>query len=253
MEPFRLLGRGEVEYALRNADGTPGKLVEFGEAPEIEISVDVEYAEDSDTKRPISRKVLKVVKAASAKIRLVVKDHTSGNLALAFYGEEVEHAGGDFADVAFPAGIAAGETHFVPGNRTKLSDVEIVDSQGAPVTLVEGTDYEVDLTYGTVKFLAVAGKTQPFKISGTEGASTSVALLKKRSQEIFLYVKGINIGRDDAPFAAGLYRVQLGPAQKLSAKSDDYALLEFEGELLSDDEKDEDSSLGTYGYYRDLS
>lgn len=253
MEPFRLLGRGEVEYALRDADGNPGNLVEFGEAPEIEISVDVEYAEDSDTKKAISRKVLKVVKAQSAKIRLVVKDHTNGNLALAFYGEEVEHAGGNFAAVAFPDGIAAGETRLVPGNRTKLSAVVITDSAGAPETLDEGTHYEVDLVYGTVKFLDVAGFDQPFKIAGAEGASTSVALLKKRSQEVYLYIKGINIGREDAPFAAGLYRVQLGPAQKLSAKGDDYALLEFEGELLSDDEKDEDADLGTYGFFRDLS
>jgi hypothetical protein len=254
MDPFYLLGRGEASYAERDADGNPGDLQDFGEAPEIEISVDVEYAENFNTKKAISRKDLKVAKSQTAKIRLVLKEHTVSNLALAFFGEVVEHAGGNFAGVAFPSGVVAGETRLVPGNRTKLSAVSIVDSAGSPDTLEEGVDYEVDLVYGTVKFLNVTGFTQPFKITGTEAASKSVALLKKRAQVVYLYLKGINIaGDEDKPFAAGLYRVQLGPAQKLAAKSDDVAMLEFEGELLSDDEKGDDAALGTYGYYRDLS
>jgi hypothetical protein len=253
MEATYLIGRGELAIADRDANGNPGALQDLGEVPEFEVSVDVTFADNFNTKKAISRQDLHVATRQTAKVRIVAKEATMENLALALFGEVVEGAGGNFSAVAFPSGIQAGGTYIIPGNRTRVSSIVITDSAVAPAT-VDEDDYEVDLVHGTVKFLNVTGYTQPFKIAGTEAADQkSVGLLKKRSQEKFIIFKGVNIADDDAPMQVGLYRVALGPAQKIPYKGEEAAMYELEGNVLSDDEKDEDADLGTFGYHRDLS
>jgi hypothetical protein len=251
-DPVYLIGRGDISVADRDSGGNPGALQDLGEAPEFEVTVDVTFADNWNTSEPISEQDLHVATKLTGKVRIVAKEATADLLSLALFGEKVNIAGGSFTGVAFPAGIAAGETHVIPGNRTNVSSIVITDSAGTPAT-VTSSKYEVDEVHGTVKFINVSGYTQPFKIAGTEAANQeAVGLLKKRSQEKFVFFKGVNIADDDSPMQVGLYRVALGPAQKITYKGEEVAMFEFEGNLLSDRTKPRDADLGRYGYHRSL-
>lgn len=246
------IGRGSVLVAERNTDGSPKALRDVGETPEFEISVQVDFAENFNTKKAISVQDLHVAIKQTGTLRLVLKEASVENLALATFGEVVDETNGAFTAVAFPTGIVAGETYQIPGGRAKVSGCSIVDSAGIPVT-VTSSKYEVDEDFGTVKFLNVTGYTQPFKIAGTEAAGKkSIALLTKRSQELFIMFKGVNIGTSDGDTNElwELYRVALGPASKLTGKGDEVALYELEGRLLADSDKGDDPDFGSFGRRR---
>jgi hypothetical protein len=247
-----MLLRGKLLVADIDASGNPGPLEDLLEFTSFEISVTCDYADNFQTRTPISTQDLHVVKKMTATAEMKVKAATLANIARAMYGQEVDDAGGSFSAVAFPAGILAGETHRVPGGRVNLSGVSIVDSAGTPATLVEGTHYTIDLTYGRVKFINVTGKTQPFKISGTEGASKSVIFMTQRSQEKALFLDAVNIADDDQPVIVEIYRGALEAADKLSLKTEEAAEMTFKVVLLGDATKENDDVLGQYGRYREL-
>jgi hypothetical protein len=249
-KPKYYIGRGDVLVAERNTDGSPKALRDVGECPEFEISVQVDFAENFDTSKAISRQDLHVAIKQNGTLRFVLKEGTAENLALALFGESVAETDGAFTGVAFPTGIVVGEIHQIPGGRAKVSGVTIVDSAATPAT-VTNTKYSVDTDFGTVKFLDVTGYTQPFKIAGTEAVGKkSIALLTMRSQELFIMFKGTNIANNDAKELWELYRVALGPASKLTGKGDEVAMFEFEGKLLADQEKGDDPDFGSFGRRR---
>ncbi|HEY0545317.1 MAG TPA: hypothetical protein VGC91_08085 [Pyrinomonadaceae bacterium] len=244
------IGRGSILVASRNADGSPGTLRDVGEAPTIEVNVQVDFAENFDTSEAISTQDLHVAIKQTGKLRLVLKEATAENLALALFGKSVDETTGTFTAVAFPTGIIAGETYQIPGARAKVSSIVIVDSAVTPAT-VTSTKYEVDADFGTVKFLDVSSYTQPFKISGTEAAGKkSIALLTKRSQELFIMAKLTNVANDDKKELWEFYRVALSPATKIDGKGDEVVMYEMEGNLLKDREKGSDPTFGYFGRRR---
>jgi hypothetical protein len=247
-----LLLRGALLVADIDASGNPGAVEDLGEFSSFEISTTVDYADNFQTRTPISTQDMHVAKKMTITAEMKVKAATLKNIARAMYGEEVDDAGGSFSAAAFPAGILAGETHIVPGRRVNLSGVSIVDSAVSPATLVEGTHYTADLVYGKVTFLNVTGKTQPFKISGTEGASKSVIFATKRSQEKALFLHAVNIADDDQPVIVEIYRGALEAADKLALKTEEAAEMTFKVVLLGDETKENDDVLGQYGRYREL-
>ena len=244
------IGTGNVLVAERNTDGSPKSLRDVGEAPEIEVDVQVDFAENFDTSDPISTQDLHVAIKATGKVRIVLKEATAENLALALYGNVVDESSGTFTAVAFPTGIVAGETYQIPGARAKVSSIVIIDSAGTPVT-VTSSKYAVDTDFGTVKFLDVTSYTQPFKISGSEAAGKkAIALLTKRSQELFVMGKITNVANDDKKELWEFWRVALGPASKMQGKSNEAVTYEMEGNLLKDRTKGVDPSFGYFGRRR---
>lgn len=247
------IGMGSILLADRDqTTGEPGTFVDVGEVPQYEVMVEVEYKDNFETSGLISRQDAHIVYKQTAKMRIVMKEHTRANMALALYGTQVAEGTGAFAAVAFPT-VVVGDVRKVPGDRTMLSGVTIVDSAGTPATLTLGTHYSIDLTYGLVTFINLASFTQPFKIAGSEAAGkTSVVMLNRRSQEKVLMFNGINIGDDDKKVQDVLYRVAFGPSSKFPGKVDNFAEYEYECAVLFDKTKGVDPTYGNFGRHRFL-
>lgn len=243
------IGKGTLKLADRDASGNPGALEDVGEAL-ISIEVKKDYKSNTTSKYEINHTDAHVPVAQEVTGTITVKEPTALNLERILHGTKTAEAGGSVSAQAFPTGIAAGETHRLPGFSGIASALTIVDSNGSPATLVEGTDYTADLNYGEVKFLAVVGKTQPFKASYTKAAATRVSILTRRVINKFARLLGINIGNNDGArkLLAELYDITLMPAQKIDLKGEDFASYEIPFVALADPNKSAtDTEFGQYG------
>jgi hypothetical protein len=247
--------RGNTDLAERLSTGEPGALEELGEAPDFEITIDEERAENMSTGGAFNEKDLSVTTYVGCKGTLRVKEVEGNNLPLALFGEETETAGATVTAQAFPSGIVNGEKHFLPGRPLGVSALSIVDSNGTPATLVLGSDYSADLDFGTVVFLDVSGFTQPFKATYTRSATKSVSIGAKVPTEKFLFFRGVNIADEEKPVVAEMYRAKLSPSKRIQLKNADgkeVTAFEFEIEFLADPTKPRDPVLGRYGRLRYL-
>ena len=249
-----LMGRGALKIANRAADGTPGALTDVGESVVFSAEITKEYKENYSTRYAISEKDAHVPVSQALKVMLTLKEAVAKNLEIILHGKSTVYAGGAVTAQAFPSGIQAGETYELPGLAGAPSALTITDSAGSPATLVAGTDYVADLQFGTVKFLVVTGKTQPFKASFTNAASTRTSFLAQEVPDKYLRFEGINIANNDGVrnFLAIIYNAKLMPAKKVDFKGEDYAQFEIECECLVDPNKAEDPEFGRYGYYLPL-
>jgi hypothetical protein len=247
------IGKGPLFIADRDADGNPGALEDVGEVI-LSLEVTKEFKSNYSTRNAVNEKDAHVPVAQELKCTITLKERTAKNLQYILHGTKTANAGAAVVDQAFPAGIAAGEQHRLPGFTGIASALSIEDSAGAPVALVEGTNYTVDLKYGRVKFILVTGFTQPFKASFTNAASTRVSILTKRVVNKFLRFEGINIGNNDGAraFLEEFYNCTLMPAQKVEEKGEDFSTYELQVECLADPNKADDPELGRYGNLLEL-
>lgn len=246
--------RGRIKIANRGTDGNPLALYDCGDTTDLEMALETKYIENFDNDNAISTQDLSVAHQVAGTIKFSVKKVSEKIHELALFGDAVTESGGDFAAIAFPSGIQAGETWRVPGNRANLSDIVMVDSTPVtPLAMVLGTNYTIDLVNGTVTFLTITSKVQPFKISGNELESqVSIPLLNRRTQELYIICEGINIADQDDPVITDFYRVTVGPATKMLLKGsgEEPQMLEFEGKLLKDGTKSATGPLGQFGRKR---
>jgi hypothetical protein len=243
------IGKGPLYVADRDASGNPGALEDVGEVM-ISVEITKEFKSNVSSRNEINHTDAHVPVSQEVKGTLTLKEPTAKNLERILHGTKTVNAGGSVVAQAFPSGIVAGEEYRLPGFTGIASALSIVDSAGAPVPLVLGTNYTVDLNYGRVKFLLVTGFTQPFKASFTNAASTRNSILTKRVINKFLRFEGINIGNNDGPrkFLEELYDCTLMPASKFEPKGEDFATYEIPFVCLADPNKlSTDTELGQYG------
>lgn len=248
METNYFIGKGPLYVAERDASGNPGALEDVGEVI-VELEVSKEYKSNFSTRGALNTKDAHVPVSHELKGKITLKETTAKNLQLILHGDSTEIGETDVEDAPFPAGIVDGEEHRLPGFTGIASSLAIEDSAGAPSALVLGTHYTVDLKYGRVKFLSVAGKTQPFKASFTSAASVRSSILTKRVVNKFLRFEGINIGNNEGPlhFVDEFYNCTLMPAQRVEEKGDDFATFELAFECLADKNREEDPEFGPFG------
>jgi hypothetical protein len=247
-----LLLKGRLFVAKRNTDGSPKALRDVGECPLMKVMVEAEFLDNQPTDKPVQGTDLHVLFGLKVSGSMQVKEATKDNLALMSFGTVVEQTTATITARAFPSGIVAGETYQLPGGLANVSAVTIVDSQVTPATLVEGTDFTIDKVFGTITFISVAGKTQPFKISCTAGATSDVAIATGAPEELFLLLKGTNIGEGNKPVLLELYDVACEPAKELPGKTNakEVGAYEIAFQAVEDEEKGTDPVLGSYGRYR---
>lgn len=245
--------RGDIDIADRLTTGEPTKLQALGESPQFELMIEEQRAENYATSGALNEKDLSVTIQIDVKGVLTMKEADADRLTLAVFGEKAADAGGAVTNQAFPSGIADGERHLLPGRPLNVTSVSIVDSAGTPATLVADTDYTLDADAGIVEFLDVSGFTQPFKANYTEGASTGVAIATKVTPEKYLLFRGINLADNEKPLFAEFYRTRIGPAKKVTLKTQDgkeVAAFEFDLEFLADPKKTAVPPLGRFGRIR---
>lgn len=235
-------------------DGTVATAISLPEVDSLEISLTTEKVERVSKRDEVASKAVSFVKMVAATGKLVCSQHSMDLFKLYFFGTKSTVAGGAASGVAFvPAsGIVQNAIVPFPGDRTNLSTfTSIVDSAGSPATLVQGTDYLVDNQAGVVKFLNVAGFTQPFKLNGTQDAGNQIGAFKVRTQELWLRHKAINIAESDNYGVLDAYRCMIDPAASWQLLSDGNEPQKYElsFEILKDTTKSASSDGGQYFRY----
>lgn len=241
---------------------TAGGIIAAGGAdaislPEIDsltVEITTEKVERVSKRNAVATKGFSVVRMMAAMVKIACSQHTADLLKVGLFGSKSTIAGGAISGLAFQTGIVANDIVDFPSDKVNLSAfTSIVDSAGSPATLVNGTDYEADEKAGTVKFLNVAGYTQPFKLNGTEAAGTGVGMLMARTQEKWLRVKAIDIASGtDAVRVIDIYRMQIDPFASLNLINDgnEPNKYEFGGQALLDTTKSSSATFGQFGRYR---
>lgn len=241
------LGNRTVGGAVDNFD------ISLPEIDALTISISKESVEHISKRSAIAFKDLKVTRMVMATGTLTCSQHTADMLSLYLFGTKSTVAGGTVTAEAFPSGIADGDIMPLPGDRTHLSTfTSIVDSTGSPITLTNGTNYEIDDRAGVVKFISVAGFVQPFKVTGVEAAGTGVGIMMQRTAPKWLRFHGINIADSDSDVVLDLYKIDVEPASEWQLLNDgaDVSKYEIPFELLKDTTKASSATFGQYGRLR---
>jgi hypothetical protein len=240
--------QGNVYVANRDTNGNPLAFRHLGNVPSIEITLEsgtVDHFESTSGQRLQDGRL---IISKTAGLSMTLDEWTTKNLALALYGTDAVIAGSTVTAEVFPAGLVNGD--FVRLTKQDVSAVVIKDSAGVPVTLVEGTDYQItSAKHGTIKILNVGTYIQPFKADYTYAGGTNIALFSAAPPELWLKVDGVNTAEANKPVLAELYRVILDPVAALALiHNEGYGPMELSGAVLYDATKVADTTLGQFGH-----
>ena len=240
-------GHGELWLGDRAADGTVATFENFPEVDEMSISLGSESVSHMSKRSSIRVKDLDVVVGTSATGKIVMSTFSASLLKTYLFGSSAAVGAGTLTAVSLGT-VTAGNWYKIPGDYRDITLTYIKDSAGSPATLVNGTDYEIDLAAGMVKCLIATG-TMPWKITGTSGAGTGVGLLQTRKFEKYLRFKGINIADGDNSVTVDLYKVQIKPSKdfQLLGSGNEPNKFEIEFEILKDSTKSTTATFGQLG------
>lgn len=237
--------QGKVRLGTRLAGGRPGALRWVGDAPKCDVSLTTETEERKESYSGQRLTSARLQKSKGAEIALTLNWASPENLALGLYGSVNTVAAGSVTGETLPAGLVAGDEVML--EHGGVSALVLTDSTGSPVTLVEGTNYELASANGGVILIKDVGSlTQPFKAAYSHTKSVDVAMFTSTPPERFLFLDGVNTV-DNTPVRLQLYRVKFDPASNVPAINEGFGTLELSGSVLFDDEADLDPELGGFG------
>lgn len=232
-------GQGSLMAAERHTDGTPKGFTRLGNVPSLEISIEVtkfEHKESCTGQRAID---LTIVQEKNGTFTMTLENFTPFNLALAAWGEqsEVALAAGATFDVT---PWAADQPHFIDAISLSAVNTVTYDPAGTPVVLVSGTDFTVDLEYGTITFLGT-GAAAGWSLDGTEtvevdydsSAYANMNALTTTSQQRWLRFEGLNT-IDEQAVVVDMFKADLDPLTGLALINEEIASMEITGNLLID-------------------
>lgn len=242
---------GEVWLGDRAADGSVANFISFPEIDELVLALAIEKVQHISRRASMKIKDLSVAVMTGITGTLKVSTATADMLKQFLFGAKGAVAAGTLTSVSLGTGLAVGDIRKIPGDYRDITLTFIKDSAGTPATLVNGTDYTIDLAAGMVKILSLGGYTQPFLVTGTSGAGTGVGLLNERKFEKYLRFKGINVADGDNSVTLDLYKIAIDPtkALQLMASGNEPTTFEIEFEALKDTTK---SATATFGQMGDI-
>ena len=238
---------GEAWWGDRSVTGT---VPYFESLPEIdELTLAIAQEKISHVSKRASMKIKDLSAAVMSSITGTIKlsSATPEQLKQFLFGAKAAVAAGTITAVSLGT-VIAGQWYKIPGDYRDIALTFIKDSNGSPVTLVNGTDYTIDLAAGMVKCLLATG-TMPWLVTGTSGAGTGVGLLNERKFEKWLRFKGINVADGDNSVTLDLYKIQIDPtkALQLIGSGNEPTVFEIEFEALKDTTKSASATFGQMG------
>lgn len=245
---------GEVWIGDRAADGTVANFLNIPEVDELTLALSEERVMHTSKRQSMRIKDLDVVVSTSITGTLRVSSANADILRQALFGAKATVAAGTLTSVSLGTGMAVGDIRKIPGDYRDITLTFIKDSAGSPATLVNGTDYTIDLASGMVKILNLGTYVQPFLVTGTSGLATGIGLMNERKGEKYLRFKGINVADGDNSVTLDLYKIQISPTKALAllATGNEPTSLEIEFEALKDTTKSATSTFGQMGDLRIL-
>lgn len=243
MKDFSFQGKVLLGTVLGN--GKPGALRWVGDVPLLNIQVETE--EEERTESWSGQRGTSAIFKKATKVRggLTMNEALALNLALALHGSAVSVAAGTASAESFPAGLVAGD--LIALDNGDISSLVVTDSAGSPATLVPGTDYAIESAKGgLVKILNVGSYLQPFKGTYSFGAQQRIAMLTTQAPEKYLLLDGVNT-LDNTRVRLRLYRARFKPVEDLSLINDSFGELPLSFDCLMDAVNVADPLLGGFG------
>ncbi|MDR1936850.1 MAG: hypothetical protein LBS49_14980 [Candidatus Accumulibacter sp.] len=236
--------QGAVFLCERDAGGKPVKPEWVGDAT-VKVALATETAEHNESFSGQRLPYARMTTRKSATVTLTLFEARSANLAVALYADQVVTVSGSSTGETFPAGLAVGDAVLL--DRSFVSNLQITDSTGSPVTLTAGVHYELERpNAGLVRILALDGVTQPFRAAYSYQAVENLTLFTRTPPEKWLLLDGVNT-LDDSPVLVDLFRVRFDPASELALHNEEFGSLELTGSALYDAALGSDPTLGGFG------
>lgn len=244
-----LFGKGKVSIAERDSNGTISEVLYVGNCPTLKISSSSETLKHFESQTGTNAQDREITTQISMEVEIELENIADDVAAVLLWGTKNTLASAPTQSHFFPSGIADGEYHIVP-NGFKLTVPVLKDSAGSPAT-VDTADYEIDASFGVIKFNDVSGYTQPFELEYTRGAGIGIPLLVTTRPQRFIRFEGINLGNPGLSYAdrflVELYNVGIDPAQDISLIGTEFAKFPLKGSVSADDTRSDDATLGAYG------
>lgn len=236
-------GQGKVYLAPRLASGRPGAFRWIGDVSALSLALTVERLNHKESYSSQRGTVRSFVTSKDGTLTSTWHEFSPENLAVLLYGEQVVIPAGTVTGELLQAGIKAGERYVLDHQR--VSDVVIG-------TLVEGTDYEVDYTYGAVTFLTVQATAPSVNYGYAGGINTT--LFTRQPEDFYLRFEGINLAEGGAAKILELYKTSFSPASALALIQGDTSLaaLETTSTVLYDNARPDDPQVGRFGRVIDV-
>jgi hypothetical protein len=227
-DSFYFYGRGKVDFCTRTPAGKIESMTFVGNVPQLEVKFQTESIEHMESQTGKGFTDLRIQNKIMGNMTCVLEDFNRENLAKAYYGTATAVVG---ATVTSEAVIAKA------GGRVPLNNVGLsaFTSLG---TLVNGTDYVVDLESGVIEFLTAGAA-----VDGTSYAAAYVyskydnlSAFTAPNKDVWLRFNGLNIADEEKAVIVDLYKVNFDPAEMLSLiqTGNDIAQLTLNGNVLRD-------------------
>ena len=230
---YYAVGQGKVYIASRDSTGRTSGWVWMGDADALSITGSQTFLDFQESYSGNRARVIHLPTATDMGFTLQLRSMDKDNISKAFYGTASAITGSTVSAQAFNA--YASSTHAL--GHLNVSSVVVTKTAGS-VTLVAGTDYDLDATNGLITFKSgstnVTGSSAvPCTVSYTYAAADGkVEVLTDSIKDYMLLFVGSS--KFDAKAQRVLmHRANFNLATSLSLIGSDVAALNVEGALLA--------------------
>jgi len=250
--PEYFSGQGQAILFNRNAAGMPATGFWQGDVSALEFTVETSQTDYKENWTGQRGTALSVENEIVTGINMTVLQMSTKLLTTQYRGEEVTQSVTPVVDqvISDLTGTLEVGDRFTLG-AYNVSAVTIEDSTGTPISLVAGTNYELDAVTGDIKILDATTNgpfVLPLKASYTPGAATSVKLMTAAKTQFWLGFRGINTVANGQPKGSlDLYKVELSMPQTLALINDTRFEGAITGKVLTDALKSSTGDLGQRG------
>jgi hypothetical protein len=246
------LGRGIVyESAIDSSTEKPddGGWRDLGNATEFNVSLETEKLEHKSSRAGLQVVDKEVILSQKMTINFSLDELNDENVANFLSGTVATHTNvaiAGFADYEMIATVVLGRWYDIVASTderaydVETADVALTETTGAPVTLVEDTDYTLDLKNGRIFLLSTAtniaaGEPMSITLTANAGASTVEEVRGLTSGNIIRAIKfiGENPANSNKQREYQFHKVTVASEGDLSLIGDEYAIMAFSGTVES--------------------
>ena len=228
------IGGGDLYMDLLAADGSSRGLEKVGNATKFAIKV------DSETKKLLARgrdnygqTLASTTRISATTISISLNQIDHNTLAAVFMGDSAKRtgAGGTITDEAITARLG----RWVELAHGDISAVTVTNASGS-VTYVAGTDYNVNARLGLIQAITggAIADAAALLVDYTWAAETGYRITgaTKPVVKVSLRLDGKN-DYNGEPVVVRVWEANLQPASEVDFLAEDFAEMQFEGELIS--------------------
>ncbi len=222
-----MLGKGKLYIAKLDADGASLGEADCGNVTAVSVTATVDKLDHFSSQSGVKQKDKTVITQVASTFKFTGDEITIENLCLFLLGTS-----GRMTQIA---GTVASETFTARHDKWVKLNYRNVSSVVITGKTVD-TDFEVDAVRGRIKILSTGtiADSSSVTVAYSHGAIDypNVAALKEYDQTVF--VRFVGDPAQGSKYEAEIWKVKLKPSGDLNLISDDWANMQFEGEIQQD-------------------